>query len=135
MSETLLINGHWCAAEDGGTLSVINPAYGSEMAHIAVATQEDVDAAVQAAAAAFPRWAATSGRERAALMHKAMDIFRAQYLDEAARLLTQENGKPLNDSLKECSYTADVIGEGELELHRFGFLGKPFSLAGRPTGM
>ena len=51
----------------------------------------------------------TSGRERAALIHAAMRIFREKYLDEAARLLTQENGKPLNDSLKECNYTADVI--------------------------
>ena len=49
-----------------------------------------------------------SARERATIMHDAMDIFRA-HLDEAARLLTLEHGKPLNDSLKECSYSADVI--------------------------
>ncbi|MCC6616659.1 MAG: aldehyde dehydrogenase family protein [Anaerolineae bacterium] len=109
MSRTLLINGQWRAAVNGATLPVLNPAYGREMGRIAVATPTEIDAAVQSAAAAFPRWAAASGRERARIMHKAMDIFRTQYLDEAARLLTQENGKPLNDSIKECSYTADVI--------------------------
>lgn len=109
MKETLLINGAWRAASSGRTLPVINPAYGTVITETAEAGAEDVDAAVQAAAAAFPQWAAASGRERAALMHRAMDIFRSKYLDEAARLLTQENGKPLNDSLKECRYTADVI--------------------------
>lgn len=109
MSETLLINGAWRGSSDGETLPVINPAYGTVIARTARATAEDVDAAVQAAASAFPRWAETSGRERAAVMHEAMRIFREKYLDEAARLLTQENGKPLNDSIKECRYTADVI--------------------------
>ena len=61
MSKTLLINGQWRAAADDETLPVINPAYGREMGRIAVATATDVNAAVQAAAAAFPRWAATSG--------------------------------------------------------------------------
>ena len=41
-------------------------------------------------------------------MHGAMDIFRRS-LDDAARTLTREHGKPLNDSIKECSYSADVI--------------------------
>jgi acyl-CoA reductase-like NAD-dependent aldehyde dehydrogenase len=49
-----------------------------------------------------------SARERARIMHAGMDIFRAR-LDDAARLLTREHGKPLNDSIKECNYSADVI--------------------------
>ncbi len=109
MSETLLIDGEWRAASDGVTLPVINPAYGSIIATTARATTDDIDAALQSANRAFPQWAAISGREKAAVMHQAMVIFRDRYLDEAARLLTQENGKPLNDSLKECRYTADVI--------------------------
>lgn len=109
MTETLLINGRWQASASGATRPVINPAYNSVIRDVSEASVEDVDAAVQAASAAFSRWAAASGRERAALLHRAMDIFRSTYLDEAARLLTQENGKPLNDSYKEVRYTADVI--------------------------
>ena len=109
MTQTLLINGRWQASASGATRPVINPAYNSVIREVSEATSQDVSAAVRAAAAAFPRWSAASGRERAALLHKAMDIFRSQYLDEAARLLTQENGKPLNDSYKEVRYTADVI--------------------------
>jgi acyl-CoA reductase-like NAD-dependent aldehyde dehydrogenase len=109
MTETILINGRWRPSATGETRPVINPAYNRPIRDVSEAAPNDVDAAVRAAAGALPRWTASSGRERAALLHKAMDIFRAQYLDEAARLLTQENGKPLNDSFKEVRYTADVI--------------------------
>lgn len=108
MVKTLLINGEWRAASDGGTLDVTNPANGTVVRTISRGTADDVRAALEAADAVFPVWAALSARERAAIMHRAMDIFRAN-LDEAARLLTLEHGKPLNDSLKECRYSADVI--------------------------
>ncbi|MFW5772776.1 MAG: aldehyde dehydrogenase family protein [Phototrophicaceae bacterium] len=109
MSQTLLIDNEWRASSTGETLPVINPAYGIRIQDTASATLDDVNAAVSAAARAFPAWSHTSGRERAAVMHEAMHIFREQYLEEAARLLTQENGKPLNDSLKEVNYSANVI--------------------------
>ncbi|HML20525.1 MAG TPA: NAD-dependent succinate-semialdehyde dehydrogenase [Aggregatilinea sp.] len=108
MAETLLINGQWVASSDGGTQDVTNPANGSVIRTISKGTAADVQAALEAATAAFPVWAGLSARERAAIMHRAMDIFRAN-LDEANRLLTQEHGKPLNDSNKENSYSADVI--------------------------
>ena len=108
MAETLLINGQWVASADGGTQDVINPANGSVIRTISKGTSADVQAALEAATDAFPVWAGMSARERAAIMHRAMDIFRAN-LDEANRLLTQEHGKPLNDSNKENSYSADVI--------------------------
>lgn len=107
--ETLLINGKWAASQDGRSLPVTNPANGTTIAEIALASEADVDAAVAAAEAAFPAWSETSGRERAALMHRAMTIFRERYFEAATRWLTLENGKPLNDSVKECAFTADVI--------------------------
>ena len=109
MSKTLLINNTWQASSDSSTLPVLNPADGSTLADMAVATPDDINRAVQSAKQAFPIWSALSGRERATLMREASRIYREQYLDESARLLTQENGKPLNDSVKECRYTADVI--------------------------
>jgi acyl-CoA reductase-like NAD-dependent aldehyde dehydrogenase len=109
MSETNLIANRWRASLSGQTRQVINPAYNRPIREIADSDAADVDAAVQAAAVAFPRWSETSGRVRAGLMHSAMSIFRARYLEESARLLTQENGKPLSDSLKEVNYAADVI--------------------------
>ena len=108
MTATLLIDGEWRASADGADLPVTNPANGEEIARVSQATTADVGAALEAASRAFPVWASLSARERARIMHGAMDIFRRN-LDDAARALTREHGKPLNDSIKECSYSADVI--------------------------
>jgi len=108
MTATLLIDGEWRASADGADVPVTNPANGEEIARVSQATTADVGAALEAAARAFPVWASLSARERARIMHGAMDIFRRN-LDDAARALTREHGKPLNDSIKECSYSADVI--------------------------
>ncbi len=108
MVETLLINGQWRASAGGATMPVINPANGTILASISQASVADAQAALAAAADAFPVWAGMSPRERARIMHEAMVIFRRN-LDQAAHLLTREHGKPLNDSVKECRYSADVI--------------------------
>lgn len=108
MAQSLLIGGEWRSSADGATFAVTNPATGQTVADVSRATVEDARAALEAAQKAFPIWSGMAARERARLMHRAMDIFRAN-LDETARLLTLEHGKPLNDSLKECRYSADVI--------------------------
>jgi acyl-CoA reductase-like NAD-dependent aldehyde dehydrogenase len=108
MAETLLINGQWRASADGAVMPVANPANGEIITPISQATISDVQQALQAATDAFPVWAGMPARERARIMHEAMAIFR-RTLDEVARTLTREHGKPLNDSLKECRYSADVI--------------------------
>jgi acyl-CoA reductase-like NAD-dependent aldehyde dehydrogenase len=108
MAETLLINGEWRASSDRSTFDVTNPANGEVVQTVSQATSADAQTALEAADAAFPVWSGMSARERARIMHAAMDIFRA-HLDDAARLLTREHGKPLNDSIKECQYSADVI--------------------------
>ncbi|MBX3086553.1 MAG: NAD-dependent succinate-semialdehyde dehydrogenase [Anaerolineae bacterium] len=109
MNDTILIADQWQPGANGHVLPVINPAYGTILSTIAQADEQDIDAAVQAAKTAFPAWSTISGRERATILRRASEIFRDRYLTETARLLTQENGKPLNDSIKECTYAADVI--------------------------
>lgn len=117
--ETLLIHGQWRAASDDATLPLINPANGVELTRIAQASAADIEEACRAAAAAFPVWSALPGRERAAILQRAAAIYRQRYLDESARLLTLENGKPLNDSLKECRFSADVLDYYAAEARRF----------------
>ena len=56
-SNTLLIGGAWRSSQTGETLPVLNPAYGEAFAETALAGAGEVDAAVQAARAAFPVWA------------------------------------------------------------------------------
>ena len=66
--DKIYINGAWVPSTGKGTLEVVNSATEEVMATIPEGTAEDVDKAVQAAAAAFPGWAATSREERGKLL-------------------------------------------------------------------
>src|SRR6266508_3008337 len=67
----MLINGELVEAQSGQTLQVRNPANGEVVGDIPRGGKADVDAAVAAAAKAFPVWAATPPSKRAAMMHEA----------------------------------------------------------------
>ncbi len=64
-------------ATSGGDAAVIEPATGSELGRVGIATPADISAAATAAAAAQPAWAARPYTERAALLRRAGDIWAA----------------------------------------------------------
>ncbi|MCY1341046.1 Gamma-aminobutyraldehyde dehydrogenase [compost metagenome] len=101
MQTKLLINGQLVAGE-GPSLAVLNPSLGTALVEIAEASPAQVDAAVQAADAAFPAWSQTPPKERATLLLKLADKIDA-HAEELARLESQNCGKPyaaaLNDEL------------------------------------
>ena len=82
---------------NGRVLTVDDPADGSRVVEVPVATKEAVVAAVAAARAAFPGWAATAPGERGAALNRAADAV-ADRAEELARLVTREMGKPLGDA-------------------------------------
>jgi acyl-CoA reductase-like NAD-dependent aldehyde dehydrogenase len=84
-------------ADPTGTLTILDPADGSLVGELDLATPAEVRAAVDAAAKAAPDWARTAPAERAALVHAAADRV-AGAADELARLTTREMGKPLADA-------------------------------------
>jgi acyl-CoA reductase-like NAD-dependent aldehyde dehydrogenase len=93
-----LINGR---LEDGDlTMKVINPATAQEEFDCPRATIEQLDRAVAAAKAAFPAWSRTAIAQRKAVLLKMADIIEAN-APELARLLTQEQGKPIGDATGE----------------------------------
>ena len=73
-SYDLYINGRWVPSSDGSTFKAINPANGEVLSVCAEATQDDVNAAVRAAQAAFPAWKNVSPRKRQAILLKIADI-------------------------------------------------------------
>ena len=92
MAYKLLIDG---ALVDGAaTLDVVNPATGQVFETCARADHAQLDQAVAAAKRAFPAWSALSHDERAAKLNALADALAARQ-DEFARLLVQEQGKPL----------------------------------------
>ncbi|SMY09340.1 aldehyde dehydrogenase family protein [Flavimaricola marinus] len=91
MSYSLTINGK--PVQTGKTFDVINPATGEVAAECPLGSAAEVDAAVAAARAAFPGWAATPDDERVTALNKIADLIEANAEDLAA-LITQEQGKP-----------------------------------------
>jgi len=76
------------------TFPVINPATGAVFAHAPECSQKQLDEAVRAAKMAFPKWAALEPKKRSEYMLGGAEKVQAN-LDELAKLLTQEQGKPL----------------------------------------
>jgi acyl-CoA reductase-like NAD-dependent aldehyde dehydrogenase len=107
MSEfKLLIGGK--LIRGAATLEVINPATEEILATAPRADHVQLHQAVAAAKAAFPAWAATPLRERAALLVKLADALQTRR-GEFARLLTEEQGKPLPDAMGEIDRAVDMI--------------------------
>ena len=103
---SLLIGGK--LMRGAATLEVINPATEEILATAPRADHVQLDQAVAAAKAAFPAWAATPLRERAALLVKLADALQTRH-GEFARLLTEEQGKPLPNAMGEIARAVGMI--------------------------
>ncbi|OOQ84711.1 aldehyde dehydrogenase [Penicillium brasilianum] len=86
----------------------INPATAAPNPEVPVATQEDLDKAVQAARAAFKTWSKTSFEERRAALHAYADAIDAN-IDGFSKILTMEQGKPLTQSTTELGMAGTWI--------------------------
>jgi len=104
----LLIDGEWRAATGGKTVAVNDPATGEVIHEIADATVDDGVAAMDAAAEAFPSWAATPARERAEILRRAFDLLQERK-EDIALLMTLEMGKPLAEARGEVGYGGEFL--------------------------
>ncbi|MFM9595318.1 aldehyde dehydrogenase family protein [Streptomyces scabiei] len=90
----MYIDGAWRPAAGTGTIEVVNPADEQVIDRVPAGTAEDVDAAVRAARAALPGWAATPPAVRGALIGALRDVLAARR-QEIAETVTAELGAPL----------------------------------------
>jgi acyl-CoA reductase-like NAD-dependent aldehyde dehydrogenase len=102
----MLINGR--LVRGAGTLDVINPATGRILTAAPRADRAQLDQAVAAAKAAFPSWSATTIRKRSELVVKLAEALEAEQ-DVFARLLTEEQGKPLPQALWEIAQSIAAL--------------------------
>jgi len=102
----LFIGGEWTTS--GRTIGVTDPATEDTLVEIADGTPDDALAAVAAAAAALPGWAATPPRQRAECLRKAWALM-IERSDAIARLMVLENGKALRDAKGEVTYAAEFF--------------------------
>ena len=105
---SLHIDGAWTAAAAGRTLTVLNPATGEPLGTVAHAERADLDRALEAAEKGFRAWKKVSAFERGKVMRKAAGLIRVR-TEMIARLMTQEQGKPLAEAKGELGVAADVI--------------------------
>jgi succinate-semialdehyde dehydrogenase/glutarate-semialdehyde dehydrogenase len=92
----------------GDPLPVTNPATGQAFAEVPSGTEEDVDAAVQAARRAYDAWSEMAVSKRGEILAKAAHHVE-QHLDELIPLLTREQGKTLRDSRIEITKAIDTL--------------------------
>lgn len=104
----LFIDGRWVDGQVGRNFEVLNPATSEPIAVVPDGGSAQARAAVDAAARAFPRWSTTTALERGAILLKARELLTSR-IDALARLITQENGKPLAEARGEVSFAIQYL--------------------------
>jgi len=102
------VAGHWVGAASGATLEVTNPATAKRIGTVPNAGAADARRAIEAAAEAFPAWAARTAKERAVILRRWHELMLANQ-EDLATLMTAEQGKPLAEAKGEVSYAAAFI--------------------------
>ena len=87
---------------------VFDPATGELARHVALASQAETQAAIEAAHAALPRWAETPPLQRARVMFRFKALLDS-HIDELAALITSEHGKVLSDARGEVTRGLEVV--------------------------
>ena len=102
------VNGAWVDAGSGAKIPVTNPATGEQLGSVPSIDAKGTEAAVAAAHAAFPAWAAKTAKERATVLRRWYELIMANAQDLAV-LMTAEQGKPLAESRGEITYAASFV--------------------------
>jgi succinate-semialdehyde dehydrogenase / glutarate-semialdehyde dehydrogenase len=104
----MLINGEEVSSHSGKVEIIYNPANQEPVAEVSVGSRQDANIALEAAKRAFPLWSKATSQTRAEILHSAADLVRER-ADGIARLLTEEQGKPLKNAKMEVLSSADVL--------------------------
>jgi acyl-CoA reductase-like NAD-dependent aldehyde dehydrogenase len=109
LARQMLIGGAWRDARSGKTLVVENPARREPIGEVPRAQAEDVDLAVEAAAAAYPAWAHTPPRERGRALLAIAEALEARQ-EEMARLIASETGNAIRTQARgEARWVVDTF--------------------------
>ena len=115
------IGGKQVAGTSGRTSNVYNPATGEVQATVALASVEELRAAVANAKAAQPKWGATNPQRRARVFFKFVELLN-KHMDELAEMLSKEHGKTIDDAkgdvirgLEVCEFVCGIphLAKGE----------------------
>src|SRR6202165_2233876 len=102
------IGGRFEEARSTQVDEIPDPATGETIAQLPHSTPDDIGRAVAAAARAFPSWSETPVPERAQVLFRFKALFD-KHIDELSAIVTQENGKTLDESRGEVKRAIEVI--------------------------
>jgi malonate-semialdehyde dehydrogenase (acetylating)/methylmalonate-semialdehyde dehydrogenase len=102
-----LVGSHWLRPE-AETLPVYNPATGDVIEHVPLSGAAEVEAAVRAAASAFPDWSRTPVMERVRLMFRFKQLLE-DHFEELAAIVTRHHGKTLDEARGEVRRGIEVV--------------------------
>jgi malonate-semialdehyde dehydrogenase (acetylating)/methylmalonate-semialdehyde dehydrogenase len=102
------INGKRVAGKSGNVGPVFNPATGEQTAEVALASESEIQDAIDGAKEAFRDWAATSPIRRARVMFKYKELCE-QHLQELGELITNEHGKTIDDAKGSVTRGIEVV--------------------------
>jgi hypothetical protein len=102
------INGSEVKGSGGRFGEVFDPALGTQSAQVAFAEAQDIEAAVDAAQAAFPAWKDTSLAKRNSVLFNFRQLLD-QRKGELAAIITEEHGKVLSDAMGEINRGLEVV--------------------------
>ena len=106
--EHAYLGGKWTAAKDGKVMAVSNPATGAQLGVVPALGGGETEAAIAAAAAAFPAWRRLLPQQRAAYLRRWYELM-VEAKDDLALIMTLEQGKPLAEAEGEIAYAASFI--------------------------
>src|SRR5260370_8790682 len=102
------IGGKFRDSRSEKTDPIPNPATGETIARLPHSTRDEINEAVAAAKKAFPAWSETPVPDRAQVMFRFKALFD-KHIDELSAIVTQENGKTLDESRGEVKRAVEVI--------------------------
>ena len=102
------VGGEWIVADDGRTVSVVNPSTQRALGATPRLGTAETQRAIAAAAAAFPAWSRRPAHERSQILRTWANLMLT-HREDLARLMTLEQGKPLAESRGEIGYAASFL--------------------------
>jgi succinate-semialdehyde dehydrogenase / glutarate-semialdehyde dehydrogenase len=104
----MYINGQWVNAVSGATFSAYNPSNGETIGEAADGNQEDARKSIEAAHEAFEAWSGLTAYQRSEYLNMAYQLMMEKK-EHLARVMTEEQGKPLRAAMGEVQYGADFL--------------------------
>ncbi|MFZ2235187.1 MAG: aldehyde dehydrogenase family protein, partial [Dokdonella sp.] len=103
-----LIDGQWVRQSAGKTCDVVNPASSERIGTVPDLGAVDTNNAIDAARKAMPAWSRKTAKERAHILRRMYELMMDN-LEDLARILTAEQGKPLAEAKGEIAYSASFL--------------------------